>query len=66
LKRWPENGWSLHGLAQALRQQNSDEAPAVQARFEKAWAEADIPMRASCMCVIRRSGSAEKSPKVTD
>ncbi len=39
----PENGWSLHGLAQSLRAQNKTEAAAaVQARFDKAWEKADV------------------------
>lgn len=43
LRRNPENGWSLSGLAESLRRQKRDrEAAAVQARFEKAWARADV------------------------
>jgi tetratricopeptide (TPR) repeat protein len=45
LKRFPENGWSLYGLAQALQaQQRSAEADAVRARFAKMWAGADVPV----------------------
>ena len=51
LKRWPENGWSLHGLAQSLAAQNSPEAEGMQARFEKAWAHADTDITTSCLCV---------------
>jgi tetratricopeptide (TPR) repeat protein len=51
LKKWPENGWSLFGLAQALRKQGSPEAPAVEARFKKAWEDADITIASSCLCV---------------
>jgi tetratricopeptide (TPR) repeat protein len=48
LKRFPENGWSLFGLAQALRAQNKgDDAAAVEARFQKAWATADVTLIAS-------------------
>lgn len=37
-----ENGWSLFGLAQALRAQGRmSEAEEVEARFERAWARAD-------------------------
>jgi tetratricopeptide (TPR) repeat protein len=39
LRRFPENGWALFGLGQALRAQGKDEeAAAVDARFKKAWA----------------------------
>lgn len=48
LRRNPENGWSLYGLEQALRAQNrGDEADEVAARFEQAWAHADIELTAS-------------------
>ena len=45
LKRNPENGWSLNGLAICLRARNaSDEAASVDARFKKAWAHADVTL----------------------
>ncbi len=48
LKRFPENGWSLYGLAAALKAQGkSAEAAAVEKRFEKAWADADVKLMAS-------------------
>ena len=48
LKRNPENGWSLNGLAICLRARNaSDEAASVEARFKKAWAHADVTLPAS-------------------
>ncbi|MGB7442976.1 MAG: tetratricopeptide repeat protein [Coleofasciculaceae cyanobacterium] len=48
LKRYPENGWSLLGLAESLRQQGKTEAAqAVQQRFEEAWKHADIQLTAS-------------------
>lgn len=51
LKRLPENGWSLYGLADALRQQNKPtEAAAVDARFNEIWANADTPIHSSCLC----------------
>src|SRR5688572_24617820 len=38
LRRNPENGWSLFGLAQALRAQNkTGEAAATEQRFRRAW-----------------------------
>ena len=51
LAQYPENGWSLFGLARALRMQKKDaEAAAVEARFEKAWAKADVKLSATCFC----------------
>ncbi len=48
LRRSPDNGWSLIGLAQALRAEGrADDAAAAQARFEKAWAHADVKLTAS-------------------
>jgi tetratricopeptide (TPR) repeat protein len=45
LKRNPENGWSLNGLARALASQGrSDEAAEARKRFETAWARADFPL----------------------
>src|SRR5262249_44481794 len=48
LHRFPENGWALFGLAQALRAQGkSKEAAAADGRFRKAWAGADVVLAAS-------------------
>ncbi|HEU5324037.1 MAG TPA: hypothetical protein VFX28_24760, partial [Methylomirabilota bacterium] len=48
LRRNPENGWSLFGLAQSLRAQGkAADAAAVEARFERAWARADVRLTAS-------------------
>lgn len=48
LKRFPENGWSLYGLAAALRAQGkAAEAAAVERRFAKAWTDADVKLKAS-------------------
>ena len=48
LKRFPETGWSLRGLADALRAQTKrTEAEAVEARFKKAWSEADVMITSS-------------------
>jgi len=44
----PENGWSLHGLAQSLRAQGrTSEADEVQQRFVQAWSRADVQLAAS-------------------
>jgi len=51
LRRLPENGWSLFGLAESLRVRGKmDEAAAVQARFEAVWRVADVQIQSSCMC----------------
>lgn len=51
LRRNPENGWSLMGLRETLKRQNKfDEAQAVNARWKKAWAEADIKPPSTCYC----------------
>ena len=48
LERFPENGWSLHGLAAALRAQGKDaEADEANSRFRAAWAGADVELAAS-------------------
>ncbi|HET9951614.1 MAG TPA: hypothetical protein VFS09_07465 [Candidatus Eisenbacteria bacterium] len=48
LTRFPENGWSLRGLADALRAQGKNaEADAVEARFKKAWTGADVAITSS-------------------
>ena len=48
LRRNPENGWSLYGLAMALRAQDrNSEAEEVEARFDAAWAHADVKLESS-------------------
>ena len=48
LVRFPENGWSLFGLAQALDAQGKKtEAAAVRARFDKSWSSADVRLQGS-------------------
>jgi hypothetical protein len=48
LRRNPENGWSLYGLAQALKAQGKGAAAkAVTARFQRAWQHADVELTAS-------------------
>ena len=55
LVRYPENGWSLYGLARSLRLQGKgDEASAVSARFQKAWQHADVKLSSSCFCLDGR------------
>jgi tetratricopeptide (TPR) repeat protein len=51
---WPENGWSLYGLAQCVRARGAeDEAQAVEQRFAKTWARADVKLESSCFCTAR-------------
>jgi tetratricopeptide (TPR) repeat protein len=50
LEYWPENGWSLFGLAESLKAQGKPDG-AARARFEKAWKDADTRIGASCLCV---------------
>ncbi len=53
LRRLPENGWSLFGLAQSLEAQGKQaEAKQIQARFKKAWKHADVKLASSCFCQI--------------
>jgi tetratricopeptide (TPR) repeat protein len=43
LVRRPENGWSLHGLAQSLKAEGrTKDAAKVEQRFRKAWKTADV------------------------
>jgi tetratricopeptide (TPR) repeat protein len=57
LKRFPENGWSLFGLMEALKAQGKHEdAARVEVRFNKAWRKADFKRTSS---TIVQSGSVE-------
>ena len=48
LKRFPENGWSLHGLAQSLRaEKKAADAAAVERRLKQAWQHADVALMGS-------------------
>jgi len=48
LKKNPGSGWSLFGLAEALKAQNkTQEAADVEARFREAWKNANITLTAS-------------------
>jgi hypothetical protein len=48
LRRHPENGWSLFGLAAVLEKRGAaaDAAPASE-RFKKAWSRADLALTGS-------------------
>ena len=48
LAHYPENGWSLCGLARALRLQGRNEAAKdVDTRFREAWRDADVQIASS-------------------
>jgi tetratricopeptide (TPR) repeat protein len=46
LKRFPENGWSLFGLAEAVKA-SGDASGATMERFRKAWEKADVELSTS-------------------
>jgi tetratricopeptide (TPR) repeat protein len=51
LKKLPDNGWSLYGLAQALRLQGKNqEAEPFEAKFREIWKDADVKITSSCFC----------------
>jgi tetratricopeptide (TPR) repeat protein len=48
LKRHPDNGWALFGLAQSLKaQKKTAEAAKVDRQFKAAWKKADVTLTAS-------------------
>jgi len=48
----PENGWALYGLMRSLQLQGRDaEAAAAEARFDRAWKDADIRIKSPCLCL---------------
>jgi tetratricopeptide (TPR) repeat protein len=52
LRRWPDNGWSLYGLAKALKSQGkNDDASKVEQRFKEVWKYADTQISSSCLCL---------------
>jgi len=52
LAKWPNNGWSLYGLARSLEGQGkSDEAQKFALQFKQVWSRADKPIASSCACV---------------
>ena len=74
LRRNPRNGWSLRGLATALRAQGggSGEAARVERELEAAWQHADVRLPGSAFwlagadtsgCACERRASAERQPR---
>lgn len=52
LEKWPNNGWSLYGLAHSLKAQGkTGQADEAFAAHEKAWANADKPLKTTCECI---------------
>lgn len=48
LRQYPENGYSLRGLVEALRAQGrQDDAATMEKRFRKAWSYADVQLNSS-------------------
>lgn len=61
LRRWPENGWSLYGMAETLATMGkTDEAAEYRRRFKLAFSQSDIDLRASCLCSKRSVASAQR------
>lgn len=53
LRRWPDNGWSLFGLAASLEAQGKKaEAAKVRAKFDEVWKHADVKLPSSCFCQV--------------
>jgi tetratricopeptide (TPR) repeat protein len=51
LRRWPDNGWSLFGLAASVEIQGKKaEAAGVRAKFDEIWKHADVNIPSSCFC----------------
>ena len=51
LRRHPDNGWALTGLAECLeRGGRAEEAAKARERFTTAWVRADTPVAVSCFC----------------
>jgi len=51
LKEWPDNAWSLLGLAQALEARSAPEADDALAKAKGSWEDADIAPTVTCLCV---------------
>lgn len=62
LRRHPENGWALDGLAESLRLQNKEaEAARVRERRDRAWSGADAALRtAGRVSALTPAGAASR------
>lgn len=54
LKNWPGNGWALYGLSECRKALGGDDAVKLRQEFERAWARADRPITATCLCAAAR------------
>jgi tetratricopeptide (TPR) repeat protein len=54
LRKLPNNGWSLYGLQSSLKAQGKPEAAAVEKKFKAAWADSEVKITSSCLCVPGR------------
>jgi tetratricopeptide (TPR) repeat protein len=62
LRRHPENGWALTGLAEALRAQGKeDQAAVVDGRLAKAWERADVTVTSSRILAPPAAPDAEQA-----
>ncbi|MBV6459656.1 MAG: hypothetical protein HONBIEJF_02807 [Fimbriimonadaceae bacterium] len=52
LGKWPNNGWSLYGMAMSLKGVGDQQGAAkYENAFAKTWSRADVPITSSCLCV---------------
>lgn len=52
LKKLPNNGWALYGVSIALEKLGkTNESKRMRESFEKVWANADVSITSSCMCI---------------
>ncbi len=51
LRRQPNNGWALFGLARALKLQGkAAEAAKMEKQFNEVWKHADLKLNSACLC----------------
>ncbi|MEO7453324.1 MAG: tetratricopeptide repeat protein [Fimbriimonadales bacterium] len=54
LKKLPHNGWSLYGLQSSLKAQGKPQSAAIEKEFKAAWADSEVKITSSCLCVPGR------------
>lgn len=60
LAKYPENGWSLYGMAQCLKSRGDiSAAKDYEERFKKAWKRADYKITSTCACVAKADGRSK-------
>jgi tetratricopeptide (TPR) repeat protein len=57
LANWPNNGWALYGLSEALRMQDIGESAKIREQFTLVWKDADMSITSSCMCIPSPRGN---------